>query len=270
MRRIRRRNSEWEYLATLIDIHSHVLYGVDDGAKTLDDSVAMVRMAADHGTTDLVATPHANRMYRYQPDLIRERLAEIAAASGDALRLHSGCDFHLSFDNIADALADPRKYTINRESYLLVEFSELLIFNNTAEILARLLDSGMIPVVTHPERNSLLQQRIDPIAAWVEAGARVQLTAQSLLGDFGNRARRFSERLLDRGLVHFVASDAHDCEHRPPRLDQAYAWLKKRYDEPLAETLCVVNPRATLTGKALDPARTRVVPEPRGWRRLFR
>jgi protein-tyrosine phosphatase len=252
----------------LIDIHSHVLYGVDDGARTLEDSVAMVRMAAQAGTTDLVATPHANSTFRYEPGLISERLAEIAAAAGNLLRLHSGCDFHLSYDNIRDALANPQKYTINGKNYLLVEFSELLIFNNTHEIFARLREAGMVPVVTHPERNALLRQRTDQIAKWVEAGARVQVTAQSLLGYFGNKAREFSETLLERRLVHFVASDGHDCERRPPKLDEAYVWLKQRYSEPVAEALCISNPRATLTGEELD--QPHVISEPRKWYHLWR
>ena len=94
----------------------------------------MVRMAAEHGTTDLVATPHANPNYKFDPLLVQERLAEVAAAAGDVLRLHSGCDFHLSYDNIQDALDHPKKYTINQQSYLMVEFSDLLIFPTTGEI----------------------------------------------------------------------------------------------------------------------------------------
>jgi len=254
----------------VIDIHSHVLYGLDDGAKSIDDSLAMVRMAAEHGTTDLVATPHANAKYRFEPELIEERLAEIAETSGSVLRLHSGCDFHLSFDNIEDALAHPAKYTINHRRYLLVEFSDLLIFNNTAEIFERLQLAGMTPVITHPERNRLLRERIDSLAQWVDAGACVQLTAQSLLGGFGKRAQEFSSSLLDRRLVHFLASDAHDCEHRPPRLEQAYAWVKKNYGEELAETLCITNPKAALIGEALIPFRDSITTESRKWYQIWR
>jgi protein-tyrosine phosphatase len=254
----------------LIDIHSHVLYGVDDGAETIEESVAMVRMAAEHGTTDLVATPHANLSYQFNPQLVEERLAEIAAASDNVLRLHAGCDFHLSFDNIQDAVANPRKYTINHHRYLMVEFSDLLIFNNTAEIFARLEETGMTPVITHPERNSLLQQRIDQIAAWVEAGACVQVTAASLLGGFGRRAAEFSRTLLDRRLVHFLASDAHDCEHRPPRLDLAHAWVRERYGEEWAEALCVTNPGATLRGESLEPLAGARGSESRRWYQIWR
>ena len=254
----------------MIDIHSHVLYGVDDGARTLEDSVAMVRLAAEHGTTDLVATPHASPNYRFQPEIVKERLAEIAAASDNVLRLHTGCDFHLSFDNVQDAIANPEKYTINHLRYLMVEFSDLLIFYNTTEIFSRLVDAGMTPVITHPERNGLLRQRIDQIAQWVAGGAAVQVTAQSLLGGFGRRAADFARTLLDRRLVHFLASDAHDCEHRPPRLDLAYTWVKERYGEELAEALCVTNPRATLTGESLEVIESAGSPESRKWYQIWR
>jgi len=157
----------------LIDIHSHVLFGLDDGARTLEDSVAMVRMAAAHGTTDLVATPHANLMFKFDPGQIAERIAMLREAADGVLRLYTGCDFHLSFDNIQDAIEHPRKYTINQQRYLLVEFSELLIFSNTEDIFARLRDAGMTPIVTHPERNGLLRQRVENIAKWVDQGARV-------------------------------------------------------------------------------------------------
>jgi len=254
----------------LIDIHSHILWGLDDGARTLEDSVAMARMAVEHGTTDLVATPHANPMYKFDPELIAQRVAELSIATEGKLRVHSGCDFHLSFDNIQDALAHPRKYTINHASYLLVEFSDLLIFGNTGEIMDRLRNQGMTPVITHPERNALLRQRTDAMAEWVASGVRIQITAQSLLGDFGRHARDFCKLLLDRRLVHFVASDAHDCQRRPPVLDQARLWITEEYGETLAETLLVTNPRAVLTGVPLDDYPDEVVPQSRKWYQIFR
>lgn len=232
----------------MIDIHSHVLFGLDDGAPTLEDSLAMVRMASEHGTTDLVATPHSNLNYKFDPEQIAERIAQVREAAGGALRLYTGCDFHLSFDNIQDSIEHPRKYTINQQRYLLVEFSELLIFKNTEDIFARLRDAGMIPIVTHPERNGLLRQRIENIAKWVDQGARMQVTAQSLTGGFGRRAQEFSRELLDRRLVHVIASDGHDCERRPPVMDEAHAYLQKKYGDALAEALCITNPGAALQG----------------------
>lgn len=227
----------------------------------------MVRMAGESGTTDIVATPHASPEYDFHPEVVRERLAEIEAATGGVVRLHTGCDFHLSFDNIQDAISNPKKYTIDHKNYLMVEFSEMLIFHNTSEIFERLLGEGMIPVITHPERNDLLRRRRAQIAAWVEAGARVQVTGQSLTGRFGKRAEAFSRELLDHNLVHVIASDGHDCEHRPPRLDEAYAWLKENYSEATAELLCKTNPGAALTGEPMRASEGKAAAK--GWRRLF-
>jgi protein-tyrosine phosphatase len=254
----------------LVDIHSHVIYGVDDGARTLDDSLALVALAAASGTTDLVATPHANPSYPYDRDLLRERLAQISEVSGGAVRLHLGCDFYLSYDNIRDAIANPSKYTINQKKYLLVEFSDLLVFRNTGEIFDRLQEAGMTPIVTHPERNALIRQRLDDLERWVEGGALIQITGQSLLGKFGRQAKDFCGTLLDRRLVHFVASDAHDVEHRPPKLDGAYAWLKKQYAEGLAEALCVTNPAAVLIGEDLELSHPEIATEPRKWYQIWR
>ena len=233
----------------LVDIHSHVLYGLDDGPRDLEGSVAMVRIAVQHGTTDLVVTPHANHEFSFDPDQIAQRIAEVSDACDDALRIYAGCDFHLSYENIEDAIINPSKYAINHKKYLLVEFSDLLIFHNTPDIFARLGEAGLISVITHPERNALLRKRIDDISAWVAGGATVQVTAQSLTGRFGNKARDFCRELLDRGLVHFVASDAHDCEYRPPRMDHARDWLIKNYGEKTAEVLCVTNPRCAIEGE---------------------
>jgi protein-tyrosine phosphatase len=261
------------YNQDLIDIHSHVLWGLDDGAPTFEDSLAMLRMAEAHGTRTLVATPHASPNYRFEPELVAERIAGLSAAmkaNGGELELHTGCDFHLSYDNIQDAIQNPAKYTINQKNYLLVEFSDLLIFKNTREIFERLAGVGMIPVVTHPERNDLLRQRVEEIAAWVESGAYVQVTAMSLTGGFGRRAHEFSKLLLDRGLVHFIASDGHDCDRRPPRMDEARAWLAENYDEVVAEALCVNNPRSAVNGDALEKIRIEVTPPVHKWYKLWR
>jgi protein-tyrosine phosphatase len=254
----------------LIDIHSHVLYGLDDGAHTFDESLAMIRMAAEHGTTALVATPHANLDYRFEPQRIAEIVAELSEAAAGALILYSGCDFHLSYDNIQDAIDNPRKYTINQKNYLLVEFSDLLIFRNTQEIFARLAAAGMIPVITHPERNALLRQRADEIASWVAAGATVQLTAQSLTGQFGRQAREFCRELLDRRLVHFIASDGHDCQRRPPRMDLARAFLAEHYGDLVAEALCVTNPGAAVAGNPLPVIVAEQDPAGRKWFQFWR
>jgi protein-tyrosine phosphatase len=241
----------------MVDIHSHILYGLDDGAETLEESVAMVRMATEAGTTDIVATPHANLEYDFDPDLIEQRIQELGrAAGGDAARIHRGCDFHLAYDNIQDALANPTKYTINHKKYLLVEFSDLAIFHTTTDIFRSLLNAGMIPVITHPERNKLLQKRIAELQEWTEMGCLLQVTAQSFLGRWGNAARDFSHELMKRRMVHVVASDAHDTERRPPVLDDVHKFLAKQYGPEAADWLLAKSPAAILEGNPLPEAPT--------------
>jgi protein-tyrosine phosphatase len=235
----------------MVDLHSHILYGLDDGPVSFEESVEMVRLAARTGTTDLVASPHANLQFPFQPEAVERKLEELRQACGGSPRLHPGCDFHLTLDNIADALANPRKYTINHRNYLLVEFSDLLIPKTTDDNFARMLDAGIVPIVTHPERNFLLHRRVEQMTRWAGMGCLMQVTAQSFLGRFGREVRDFSRELMRLGLVHVVASDAHDTEDRPPRLDRAFQHVTKRYGAAVAERLFVANPAAVLAGEPL-------------------
>jgi protein-tyrosine phosphatase len=250
-----------------VDIHSHVLYGLDDGAKTREESVQMLELAKRTGTRAIVASPHANTRYPFDPAVVEQRIAELGARVDIAI--HPGCDFHLQFDNIEDAVAHPSKYTINHENYLLVEFSDLSVFHTAGEILERLLDAGMIPIVTHPERNARLQRSVDDIARWVAAGSYVQVTAGSFTGAFGKPARSSAHELFTRGLVHFVASDAHDCVRRPPSLREAYDRLAHDWGEETIRPLFVDNPEAVLRGDTIDyelPAQQR---KNRKWYRFW-
>jgi len=235
----------------MVDIHSHILPDLDDGSESLEESLEMLKIAAENGTTDIVATPHANTEFMFQPEAIAEKLAELTAAAGGSIRIHTGCDFHLQYDNIQDALLHPTKYTINHKSYLLAEFSDLLIFKATGDIFHQFRSAGIIPVITHPERNMLLQKRFESILKWVNEGVCVQVTAQSLLGRFGKRAREFADKLVKAGLVHFVASDAHGMLHRTPNMRQAFEYVSDRYGTACALRLFETNPRAALTGERL-------------------
>lgn len=237
----------------MIDIHSHILWGLDDGARDFEESLAMLRVAAEHGTTDIVATPHANVRYSFQPELVAERIAQLSAASSGLPRIHRGCDFHLSYDNIQDALAHPSKYTVNGLVYLLVELAETFIPRSLDEILRRFIVRGIVPVITHPERNPILQRDLARLESWVEFGCAVQVTAQSLGDRFGERAKRSAWKMLKKGLVHAVASDAHDAWDRPPRLDMAREILPADIGESAATLLLVENPAAILTGAPIRP-----------------
>jgi protein-tyrosine phosphatase len=232
----------------MVDIHSHILPGLDDGPATLEESVAMLRMAAESGTTDIVATPHADLLYAYDPELVERRIAELTQGAGSAVRIHRGCEFHLYYENIEQLLDQPARYTINGKRYLLVEFSDMMILKSAGEVFGRMRDAGITPVITHPERNALLTRDFGQIRAWVDAGCGVQVTAQSFEGRFGRRAKAASEKLIEQGLVAFVASDGHNATHRPPVLAKAYRLIAGRYGGRCAEALFVTNPRAVLNG----------------------
>ncbi len=249
----------------MVDIHSHILWGIDDGAKTLEESVAMVKLAAAAGTTDIVATPHANPQYVFDPAVIRERVEELRAACGNVPAIHHGCDFHLQYENIQDALRNPKKYTIDHLGYLMVEFSDFAISNTMEGILNHLRDAGMTPVITHPERNPIFQNKPKQLSPWVENGCLVQVTAHSLLGLFGRKARDFAWELMEQNMVHFVASDAHDCEYRHPRLDEAYRAVADRFDEGKARRLFVENPTAVIRGEFLPWTEEPVETKSRKW-----
>ncbi len=254
---------------SMVDIHSHILPGLDDGARTMKDSVAMLRIAAESGTTDIVATPHANLEYDFAPDKITEEIAKLSEKIGPTPRIHRGCDFHLAFDNIQDALENPTKYTINHHNYLLVEFSDLLILKNTGEIFDMLMDVGMIPIITHPERNWLLQQRLPDLERWASRGVLMQVTALSFTNRFGRGAKKFSEALMERGLVHFIASDAHDPEDRTPQMCDIHDQIASKYGDSWAERLFITNPKATLTGDPIERVPLADAPKARKWYRFW-
>jgi len=235
-----------------VDIHSHILHGLDDGARTAAESVAMLELAAASGTSDIVATPHANARYAFRPELVEQRIDELRRAV-TRIQVHYGCDFHLKNDNIEDAIVHPQRYAINHDRYLLVEFPEAAIVAKTSEILSSLIGAGLVPILTHPERTLSLYGRVIDIERWVEMGCYVQVTAGSCVGQFGPRARNFVATLMTRRLVHFVASDAHDCELRPPGLSAAYSTLAQQWGEASARPLFEDNPRAVITGAPIVP-----------------
>jgi protein-tyrosine phosphatase len=185
---------------------------------------------------------------------------------GGKIRIHTGCDFHLKLDNIQDALGNSRKYSVNGKGWLLVEFSDMMIFPNTETIFSQLRGAGMGIIVTHPERNWLLRKDVERLQRWVEQGAYLQVTGHSLEGVFGGDARKFSEELMERGLVHFLASDAHDVKIRNPRLDGVRKLVAEKYGDEYAEALLEMHPRAVVEGRGIDPG---PLPAPEKRRRWF-
>jgi protein-tyrosine phosphatase len=258
------------FRGAMIDIHSHILWGVDDGASTLDESLDMLRVAADAGTTDIVATPHANSTYPFDPEILDTRYVELAGRHAGLPRIHRGCDFHLSAGNIQDALQHPAKYTVNGGRYLMVELPEMFSSASMERVLHQLSSKGIIPVITHPERNPVLQRSPDSLRGWVDQGCLAQVTAQSLTGRFGRSAKRAAWGLLRTGHIHFVASDGHDTKLRPPRLDEARDLLNREIGEFLTRCLTFDHPQAVIENREASMDAVGFPLQPRNWYQFWR
>ena len=235
----------------MVDIHCHILAEVDDGPKSWDVSEEMCRMAAAAGTDHIVATPHANHRYVYDRDYLTKVVDYLRQRVGEVPRLSLGCDFHLSYENLQDVMIHPQRYVIAAGPYLLVELSNFSIPEKIADSYRRLIEIGLTPIITHPERNPLLQKNPQQIVKWVEIGCAVQLTASALTGGWGEAAWKSAHWLLKQDAVHFLASDGHDTHRRPPVMVEARESVAESFGEDVAQALVDGNPRAVVQGKAL-------------------
>lgn len=235
----------------MIDIHCHILAEVDDGPKSWDVAEEMCRMAVADGIEHIVATPHANDRYHYDREYLTGTLEYLRNRIGSAPRLSLGCDFHLSYENLQDALVHPERYTIEGSRYLLVELSNYSVPVQIDYYFTRLADKGITPVITHPERNPILQRTPQRILQWVELGCAVQVTASALTGAWGEGVWRTAKWLLERDAVHVLASDAHDTQHRAPLLSAAREAAEELSSTAVAQALVDDNPRAIISGQPL-------------------
>jgi protein-tyrosine phosphatase len=235
----------------MVDLHCHILPGLDDGPDNMEQSLAMAEDAIADGITHVVATPHASEEYLFDFAKVRRVRDELQARLGDRLRLATGCDFHLNPENLAALREDAPRFCINQHDYLLVEFNEFSIPPSMEQTLHELQLAGLRPIITHPERNGILRAQTDRLRNWVRLGCFIQITANALTGTFGAGAQKDAMRWLAGGIVHFVASDGHNRRSRPVRLRPAYDLIAAEFGVEQAEALCHENPLAAWEGREL-------------------
>jgi len=254
----------------MVDLHCHILPGLDDGAKSIEDSLAMAEDAIADGITHVVGTPHASSSYSFDFALVCAARDELSARLGDRLVLATGCDFHLSPENLIAVRRDPRPYCINQKDYLLVEFNEFSIPPSVDQTLHELQLTGIHPIVTHPERNAILRTRPERLQSWLAQGSYAQITAGSLTGVFGPVAQELAWTWLAQGWVHFISSDAHNRTRRPLKLKFAFDAVAERFGEEKSCALFVENPRAAFEGQPLPYVpEIAATPAPRKRKRFF-
>jgi len=255
----------------MVDLHCHILPGLDDGPATMEESMAMAQSAIADGITHVVATPHSSNEYLFEFSHVRQLRDELQGKVGDRLKIATGCDFHLNPENLGSLRMDARQFCINQRDFLLLEFSEFSIPPSVDQLLHEIQLAGVQPVITHPERNGILRAHPERLRKWVRQGCFAQVTGGALTGSFGTRPQQDALRWIGEGLIHFVASDAHNTRGRPLRLQPAYDVVVDRFGPEKARALFQDNPLAAFEGRRLPhvPELQDELPAPRRKRFFF-
>ena len=232
----------------LVDIHCHLLYGVDDGAKTLEDSIHMLDVAVEEGVTDMILTPHYRHgMFSYPGDVIRKHFLQLQLeAEKRGVRLHLGCEYHVN-SRIIPYLEEKRVLSLAGSEYVLTEYAHDTEESYIRRMSEELLCHGYIPVIAHVERYDCFRKNIQLPSQLRKQGVWIQINADAVLGKNGFVTKRFCRKLLAREAVDVIASDSHDVADRRNHLGQCYSLVAKRYGVATADRLMDDNPRKIIT-----------------------
>ncbi|MEW6107715.1 MAG: CpsB/CapC family capsule biosynthesis tyrosine phosphatase [Nitrospirota bacterium] len=236
----------------MIDIHCHILPRIDDGPSDMETSIEMLKMASEDGITHTVATPHFTYGERPTARDIYDRVIELKEgimSKGIPVKVLAGADIRLTYE-LLYAIEKSDIPTINGSRYFLLELPDL-IPPNLDNLLFTAELNGLVPVITHPERNYSFLSSPGKAKSLREAGALLQLTAMSITGDFGPQIQRFSHMLLKKGLVDFIATDAHNTSRRIPVLSKAYREVAGLCDKDEADRIFFENPLSVIENKGI-------------------
>jgi protein-tyrosine phosphatase len=249
----------------VIDTHCHILPGLDDGPGSLDEALQMARVAAADGVRRVVATPHQEGWDVTASERVQAEVGHFQrelSLCGIALEVMGGAELMMSHELLNQTGAE-RMHTIGGSRYLLVELPAFDYPLYTAEVIFALQLRGLTPIVAHPERNAVIQDDLNRMARLVQRGVLGQLTADSLLPDADRGVRRTADQLVRRGLVHLMASDAHDADRRGPCLSEGVRAAACIVGQEQAEALVTRVPAAVLADQEVDADMFR--PEPVHW-----
>ena len=240
----------------MIDIHSHILPGVDDGAMNIEESLEMASMAAESGVDYIVATPHCNIPGVYDNYLgpsMKESLVKLRRAVNECdipIRVVAGMEIFVT-PELPDLFRKKKLLTLNGTRYFLTEFDFSEDMQECDKVLKECKSLGFIPVIAHPERYYFIQEYPEYVFEWLKQGYGIQVNKGSILGRFGRAARRTADILLEQGMISCVASDAHSSYQRTPFMGEIYDYLMEEYGPAYTQVLLENNPKRILAGKEL-------------------
>lgn len=233
---------EWQ----MVDVHCHVLPGLDDGARDMSETASMLRLAVSEGISDMVVTPHFHSgKFMAPPEKILERLAqvrEMADREKIPVRLHPGNEVYY-FDDMASWLGRRRLCTMNDTRYVLVEFAPSAMFRTIQNAADGLMNEGYLPILAHAERYACLMKNVNDAVFLHDMGVRLQVNASTVTGKNGTEGKRFAHRLLKWNAVDLVGTDAHGSVHRTPEIARCREFLVRKCGGSYAYRLLCGNAR---------------------------
>lgn len=234
----------------MIDVHCHLLYGVDDGPGKIEESIAMLKEAAAQGVTDIILTPHyRRRMFKFDKELILEHKAELEPYANEiGIRLYLGTEFHVNGD-IIEYLEKGRCLTLADSEYVLSEYEFDTEYSYIFKTTQELIRHGYVPVIAHVERYRCLVQNPKRLEELQEIGALIQMNAGAIVGEEGWGTKSFCKKVLKHGWVDIVASDSHGIKKRVCLMEECYDYISEKYGEKLAHRLMEKNPKNIIQGE---------------------
>jgi protein-tyrosine phosphatase len=240
----------------MIDLHCHILPGVDDGVRTLEEALEMAQVAEKEGIDRVVATPHLFRESFSRANFAvieakRHELTRVIKENGVAIEVLPGAEVHISH-NLLDAIKEDReKLVLNQSSYMFVEFPSSHVFSGAKTLFFTLMSEGIVPIITHPERNTVFMQNPVILYELIQMGAFAQANSGSFLGLYGEKTEKAVLQFLELNLVHFIGSDSHSPRSLSWRLRDAVEKAEKIVGKERAYALVRENPQAVIDNQEL-------------------